>query len=179
MERGFFKIFLILALGISACKTQNYQVMIDKNTVQELDIQRFLGTWYEIGRYPHAFEKELVGVTATYTLKENGKIGVLNQGYYKTLDGKLKVANGKAKRTSEPGKLKVSFFLFFYADYNVLELDREGYQWALIGSATPNYLWILARTPAISDELYQEILMKAGKRGYDLQKIYKVPQKSN
>jgi lipocalin len=179
MERGFFKIFLILALGISACTTQNYRDMIDKSTVQELDIQRFLGAWYEIGRYPHSFEKGLVGVTATYTLKENGKIGVLNQGYDNTLDGKLKVANGKAKLTNQPGKLKVSFFLFFYADYNVLELDKEGYQWALIGSSTPNYLWILARTPSISDELYQEILIKAKKRGYDLQKIYKVPQKGN
>lgn len=152
--------------------------MIDKTTVRNLDIQRYLGTWYEIGRYQHSFEKELVGVTATYTLRENGKIEVLNQGYYKELDGKLKVANGKAKLTNQPGKLRVSFFLFFYADYNVLELDKEGYQWALIGSSTPNYLWILARTPSISDELYLEILRKAEKRGYDLQKIYKVLQRN-
>ena len=179
MKRGFFKIFLILVLGISACKTQNYHDMIDKTSVRNLDIQRYLGTWYEIGRYQHSFEKDLVGVTATYTLRENGKIEVLNQGYYKELDGKLKVANGKAKLTNQPGKLRVSFFLFFYADYNVLELDKEGYQWALIGSSTPNYLWILARTPSISDELYLEIARKAEKRGYDLQKIYKVPQKSN
>lgn len=179
MKRGLFKIFLILVLGISACKTQNYHNMIDKTTVRNLDIQRYLGTWYEIGRYQHSFEKDLVGVTATYTLRENGKIEVLNQGYYKELDGKLKVANGKAKLTSQPGKLRVSFFLFFYADYNVLELDQEGYQWALIGSSTPNYLWILARTPSISDKLYQEILRIAEKRGYDLQKIYKVPQKCN
>ncbi|MEK7718748.1 MAG: lipocalin family protein [Bacteroidota bacterium] len=153
--------------------------MIDKTTARNLDIQRYLGTWYEIGRYQHSFEKDLVGVTATYTLRENGKIEVLNRGYYKELDGKLKVANGKAKLTNQPGKLRVSFFLFFYADYNVLELDKEGYQWALIGSSTPNYLWILARTPSISDELYLEILKKAKKRGYDLQKIYKVPQKIN
>jgi len=153
--------------------------MIDKKTVQELDIQRFLGTWYEIGRYRHSFEKELVGVTATYTLREDGKIGVLNQGYYKELNGKLKVANGKAKLTSLPGKLKVSFFLFFYAEYNVLELDQEGYHWALIGSSTSNYLWIMARTPFVSDELYLEILKKAEKRGYNVKKIYKVPQKIN
>ena len=153
--------------------------MIDKKTVQELDIQRFLGTWYEIGRYQHSFEKELVGVTATYTLREDGKIGVLNQGYYKELNGKVKVANGKAKLTSQPGKLKVSFFLFFYADYNVLELDQEGYQWALIGSSTPSYLWIMSRTPSISDELYLEIQKKAEKRGYNVEKIYRVPQKIN
>ena len=85
--------------------------MIDKTTVRNLDIQRYLGTWYEIGRYQHSFEKDLVGVTATYTLRENGKIEVLNQGYYKELDGKLKVANGKAKLTNQPGKLRVSFFI--------------------------------------------------------------------
>jgi lipocalin len=124
----------ILIFGSSECKTQNNKDMIDKTTVQSLDIQRYLGTWYEIARFQHSFEKDLVGCTATYTLKGNGKIEVLNQGYYKTLDGKLKVARGKAKMTDQPGKLKVAFFLFFYAEYNVMELDQEGYQWALIGS---------------------------------------------
>lgn len=167
----------ILIFGFSECKTQNNKDMIDKTTVQSLDIQRFLGTWYEIARFQHSFEKDLVGCTATYTLKGNGKIEVLNQGYYKTLDGKLKVARGKAKMTDQPGKLKVAFFLFFYAEYNVMELDLEGYQWALIGSSTPGYLWILSRKPVIPDELYQKILKKAEKRGYDVTRIFKVPQK--
>ena len=167
----------ILLFGFSECKTQDNKDMIDKTTVQSLDIQRYLGTWYEIARFQHSFEKDLVGCTATYTLKGNGKIEVLNQGYYKTLDGKLKVARGKAKRTDQPGKLKVAFFLFFYAEYNVMELDQEGYQWALIGSSTPGYLWILSRKPVIPDELYQKILKKAEKRGYDVTKIFKVPQK--
>jgi lipocalin len=166
----------ILIFGLAECKTQNKEDMIDKTTVQSLDIQRYLGTWYEIARFQHSFEKDLVGCTATYTLKGNGKIEVLNQGNYKTLDGELKVARGKAKITDQPGKLRVAFFLFFYADYNVLELDQEGYQWALIGSSSPGYLWILARKPVIPDELYQEILEKARKRGYDLTKIFKVPQ---
>ena len=149
---------------------------IDNSTVQKLDIQRYLGLWYEIGRFPHSFEKDMVGVTATYTLKENGSIEVLNQGCIKTLNGKHKSATGKAKLTEQPGKLKVAFFLFFYAAYNVMELDQEGYQWALIGSSSPKYLWILSRTPVISDQLYQEILQKAKDRGYDTTRIYKVPQ---
>ncbi len=149
---------------------------IDNSTVQKLDIQRYLGLWYEIGRFPHSFEIDMVGVTATYTLKENGRIEVLNQGYIKSLDGKHKLAVGKAKLTDQPGKLKVAFFLFFYADYHVMELDQEGYQWALIGSSTPKYLWILSRTPSISDQLYMDILQKAKDRGYDTSKIYKVPQ---
>jgi lipocalin len=151
--------------------------MIDKTTVKEFNVQKYLGTWYEIARYQHSFEKDLVGVTATYTLKENGKIEVLNQGFLKTLEGKLKVAKGKAKLTDQSGKLKVSFFLFFYADYNILELDQEDYQWAMIGSSTPDYFWILSRKPSIPDELYLKILQKAESRGYDLARIYKVPQR--
>lgn len=151
--------------------------MIDKTTVKEFNVQKYLGTWYEIARYQHSFEKELVGVTATYTLKENGKIEVLNQGFLKTLEGKLKVAKGKAKLTDQSGKLKVSFFLFFYADYNILELDQEDYQWAMIGSSTPDYFWILSRKPSIPDELYLKILQKAESRGYDIARIYRVPQR--
>lgn len=151
--------------------------MIDKTTVKEFNVQKYLGTWYEIARYQHSFEKELVGATATYTLKENGKIEVLNQGFLKTLEGKLKVAKGKAKLTDQSGKLKVSFFLFFYADYNILELDQEDYQWAMIGSSTPDYFWILSRKPSIPDELYLKILQKAESRGYDIARIYRVPQR--
>jgi apolipoprotein D and lipocalin family protein len=151
--------------------------MLDKTTVNNFDIEKYLGTWYEIGRYQHSFEKNLVGCTATYTKKENGLIEVLNQGYFKTLTGKLKVARGKARLTDLPGKLKVSFFLFFYAEYNVLELDQEGYQWAIIGSSGPGYFWILSRKPVISDSFYRELLLKAESRGYDSSKVFKVPQK--
>lgn len=169
--------FLVLVSVFTGCKTLNSNSVIDKTTVGELDISRYLGTWYEIGRFDHAFEKNLVGVTATYTLKNDGMIEVLNRGYYKTPGGEPKTACGKARITGQPGKLKVSFFLFFYAEYNILDLDREAYQWALVGSSTSKYLWILARTPGISDDLYDDILQKAAGRGYDIKRIYKVPQK--
>ncbi len=169
---------IIITLG-TGCKTQNHSAMIDKTTVSDLDLDRYLGTWYEIARFQHSFERDLVGVTANYSLRKDGKIRVLNQGYEHSLDGKLKIAEGKAKRNNpkEPGKFKVAFFLFFYAEYNVLELD-ENYQWAMIGSSTPNYFWILSRTPQISDELYNELVNKAEKRGYDISRIFKVPQKN-
>ncbi len=157
------------------CKTQNNQAMINKTTINELDLNRYLGTWYEIARFPHSFEKDLVGVTATYSLGKNGKIEVLNQGYKKSLNGERKSAYGKAKLTNAPGKLKVSFFLFFYAEYNILELDTN-YQWALIGSKTPNYLWILSRSPHMEKELYDELKKKAKERGYDLSRLLPVPQ---
>ena len=149
--------------------------MIDKTTISDFDLNRYLGEWYEIARFPHSFEKDLVGVTATYSLKENGKIEVLNQGYKKSFDRELKKAYGKAKTTSEPGKLKVAFFLFFYADYNILELDPD-YKWVLIGSSTPNYLWILSRTPQMDKELYAKITSMAKERGYDISKLIVVPQ---
>ena len=167
---------IILLFLCFSCKSQNYPVMIDKTTIKEFDLNRYLGTWYEIARFPHSFERDLVGVTATYDLLKNGKIRVLNQGYKKSFNGELKKAYGKAKLSSDPGRLKVSFFLFFYADYNILELDPN-YQWALIGSSTPNYFWILCRSPHMDKNLYIQITEKAKQRGYDLSKLFLVPQK--
>jgi len=172
----FYLVAGLLLLNVTGCNSQNGKEKLIKTTVQTFDIKKYLGKWYEIGRFQHSFEKDLVGVTATYTLKEDGRIEVINQGFFKTLEGELKIAKGKAKLTEETGKLKVAFFLFFYAEYNILELDAEEYQWALVGSSTSRYLWILSREPKMSDELYEEILNKAKTRGYDVTKIYKVPQ---
>lgn len=167
---------IISFLFISSCAMTKDQ-HINTSTVKELDLNRYLGTWYEIARFPHSFEKDLVGVTATYRLRADGKIEVINQGRKFTLDGKRSKAVGKAKipNPSEPGKLKVSFFWFFYADYFVLELD-ENYQYAMIGSSSPKYFWILSRTPQMDDFTYQMLLEKARKRGYHLDKLEKVPQ---
>ncbi|MBU0489104.1 MAG: lipocalin family protein [Bacteroidetes bacterium] len=149
-----------------------------RETVKSVDLQRYMGVWYEIARFPHSFEKNLVGVTATYKLKENGRIEVLNQGYLDSLNGKPKTAKGKGKLPdkSVPGKLKVSFFLCFYADYNILVLDEKDYSYALIGSKSDNFLWILCRTPKMSDEIYNMLVSKAKELGYPIEKLYKVPQ---
>ena len=109
-------------------------------------------------------------------MREDGKIRVINQGYKNSLDGKHSIAEGKAKTTSEPGKLKVSFFWFFYGDYFIMELD-ENYQWALIGSSSDKYLWILSRTPQIDESVKNYILEKAKSRGYDTSKLIWVEQK--
>ena len=146
--------------------------------LSQFDLNRYLGTWYEIARFPHSFEKGLVGVTATYSFRPDGKIKVENAGFKGTLDGKREVAEGKAKVIGEPsdGHLKVSFFLFFYADYFILDID-PGYQWALIGSKSDKFLWILSRTPQMDDETYNMIQENARRLGYDLTKLYKVPQR--
>lgn len=154
--------------------------MIDTTTVKELDLNRYLGTWYEIARFPHSFEKGMAGVTANYSLREDGKIRVLNKGYKNGLNGKFSVAEGKAKipDKSQPGKLKVSFFWIFYGDYNVLELDKD-YQYVMIGSSTDKYFWILCRTPQMDEATYNMLLEKARKRGYNLDKLEKVLQKTS
>ena len=175
MKTQLFAIISMLALF--SCNSS--KTLIDKTTVSELDLNKYTGTWYEIARFQHSFEKDLVGVTATYKLRDDGKIDVINAGYKNSLDGKYKEATGIAKRPDpkEPGKLKVSFFLFFYAEYNVLRLDTTNYQYALIGSSTPDYLWILGREPQMDTSTFKKLVQEAKDRGYDTSKLYKVPQK--
>lgn len=173
--RFLIYILIILSPVFSGCKTN--KEMINKTIVSHLDADKYLGTWYELARYPNRFEKDLVGTTATYSKREDGLIKVVNSGYKNNLNGQLKVAIGKAKIPDihQPAKLKVSFFWFFYADYLVLELDDD-YQWAVVGSSSDKYLWILSRVPHIDPVLKNEILSKIEARGYDISKLYWVEQ---
>lgn len=175
------KSFLLLSLicvllTTSNCQTKNK--MIDTKTVAKVELEKFLGTWYEIARFQHSFEKNLVGVTATYSLRKDGKIKVINKGYKNSLNGILSIAEGKAKipDVNVPGKLKVSFFWIFYGDYYILELDSVNYQWALIGSSSDKYLWILGRTAQMDDNIYQMLVDKAKLRGYNTNNLIKVLQ---
>lgn len=164
---------IIATFGCSSTKN-----MIDKTIVKDLELEEYLGTWYEIARFDHRFERNLVGVTANYSLREDGKIKVVNSGYKNSLDGPKSTAVGKAKipDTNRPAHFKVSFFWFFYSDYLVMELD-ENYQWAVIGSSSDNYLWILSRTPQIKDSLKKELLGKISARGYNTNELIWVEQK--
>jgi apolipoprotein D and lipocalin family protein len=162
----------------AACQDKKMPVS-GQETVQSVDIERYLGKWYEMARFPHKFEKDMVGVTATYTLRGDGKIDVLNAGYIKTLDGPLKEARGVGKipDKNDASKLKVSFFLFFYADYFILELDTVKYQYALVGSSSDKYLWILSRSPLMKADTYSMLVEKARERGYQVESLIRVEQK--
>lgn len=141
-------------------------------------LSRYLGKWYEIARFDHSFEKGMTDVTAEYVLRDDGKVDVINSGWK---NGKFKVANGKAKQPepeTEPSRLKVSFFLFFYSEYNILMLDDK-YRYALVGSRSPEYLWILSRKPSIPDDVRKAILAEAVKLGYDTSKLIWVDQSRN
>jgi lipocalin len=172
---------LILFIGFLSCsnsKNTNMNI-IDNAPVRNFNVNRYLGTWYEIARFPHSFEKGLTGVTATYSLRDDGKIRVVNAGYKDSLQGKFRSIEGKAKlaESENTGHLKVSFFLFFYANYYVLELDTVNYEYALVGSSSPDYLWILCRRPYMPEETYNMLVEKAKEKGYAVHKLIRVEQK--
>lgn len=148
--------------------------------VPSLDLARYLGRWYEVARYQHGFEKTLVGATAEYALLDNGKISVLNSGFKKTLDGKYTDVKAVAWRPDDavPGALKVKFFGLFTSDYLVFGLDDVDYQWALVGNNSRKYLWFLSRTPEVEPALLERMKAIASAQGYDLSKLYMVPQKA-
>ena len=160
----------ICAILFAGCGTAQ---KIDNTPVAALDLQRYLGDWYEIARFDHSFERGLDFCKANYALKDNGKIAVTNTGIK---EGKPKTSNGKAKTTDTPALLRVSFFGPFYSDYRVMLLDAD-YQWALIGSGSAKYLWILSRTPELPKETLDTILAEAQRRGYDTSKLIWVKQK--
>lgn len=172
---------LLASFGAAVAKTTgapDRDITKSIPSVEGVDIDRYLGVWYEIARLPHRFEKDMVGVTATYKLKPNGEIEVLNQGYKGTLRGKFKRAKGRA-RIPDPnrsGLLKVSFFWFFWADYKIIALDKENYQYALVTSNSKNYLWLLCRKPQLEDSVYTRLMNFAEEKGFDLSRVIKVLQ---
>lgn len=153
-------------------------VQYDNSPVSQFDLSKYLGTWYEIARFDHSFERGMDNVIAEYLLREDGKIDVVNSGWK---DGKFKVADGKAKQPdplADPAHLEVSFFLFFYSDYNVMMIDDD-YKIALVGSKSPKYLWILSRTPYVTDSVMDLVLEEASSRGYDINNLIWVDQSAN
>jgi apolipoprotein D and lipocalin family protein len=144
-------------------------------TVPAVDLTRYAGTWYEIERFDHWFERGLVGVTAQYTLLPDGRIAVLNRGYDGTLDGKSETATATAWVVG-PARLKVRFFWPFAGDYWILGLDDQ-YRWAVVGTPDRGYLWLLHREahPPAAD--IADMRAIAEKAGYDLTGLRAVLQK--
>lgn len=157
-------LMLIYAVCIAlACQAAT----IDNTPVKTFDLKRFLGSWYEVARYDHWFERGMEQTKATYKLRTDGKIDVLNTGIK---NGKPKESKGKAKTTDTAGLLRVSFFGPFYSDYRILLVDKD-YQYALVGSSSDSYLWILSRKPQLTKDAKELILKEARRRGYDTSKL--------
>lgn len=142
--------------------------------VKPFDVNRYLGKWYEIARLDHRFERGLSHVAADYSLNDDGSIRVINSGYS---NGVRSQSEGKAYfvRDNDEGYLKVSFFGPFYGSYVIFELDAN-YQYAFITGNSRDYLWLLARTPTVSEALKEHFIQKAKALGFDTDQLIFVDQ---
>lgn len=165
-------VLTILTMSILLCTGCSAQTAVDNSVAGDLQLERYLGDWYEIARFDHSFERGIQFSKANYTLRQDGKVQVLNSG---VKNGKAKESKGKAKLTDDPRILRVSFFGPFYSDYRVMLLDPD-YQWVLVGGSSAKFLWILSRTPQLPDDARSAILSEATKRGYDVEKLIWVEQ---
>lgn len=164
---------------ITLCLTLNACTGIPKGVtvVDNFHLQRYLGKWYEIARLDHGFERGLSHVTATYTMRQDGGVDVINRGYSKKT-GKFKTARGKAYFVEDAasGRLKVSFFGPFYGGYNIIALDKNNYRWAMISGPSRNYLWILARENTLAPEIISNLVTLASDYGFPVQDLIFVEQ---
>ncbi|MFC1481303.1 lipocalin family protein [Candidatus Neomarinimicrobiota bacterium] len=168
--------FLFIGV-VSAVGKDIYSKTTHIPLVPELDLNRYVGTWYEIARFPHRFERDLTRVTATYALRDDGKVDVINRGFKAGDPDRMSEAKGKAwvPDPDVPARLKVSFFWPFAGDYRVIALDKD-YHYAMVISSSWKYFWILCRQPTMADETYHRLVDMAAAYGFNTDKIIKVPQ---
>ncbi|MBN2432383.1 MAG: lipocalin family protein [Acidobacteria bacterium] len=172
---------LIALLGtvllLSACAGYDPDDPNLPQTVPHVDLDRYVGQWYEIARYDNRFQKECVASTAEYILRSDGKIEVINRCRKNTVDGKLKESRGKAwvvDKTSN-ARLKVQFFWPFRGDYWIIDLDEEKYTYAVVGHPSRQYLWVLARSPRLDAAVYAGILQRLEAQRYDTSRLKQYP----
>lgn len=169
---------LLLPLLLMACSGQPEGV----HTIKSFDANQYLGTWYEIARLDHSFERDLEKVTATYSLRDDGGIKVINKGF-KAKTNEWKVAEGKGYFIDPPnidktntGRLKVSFFGPFYGAYNIIELDKPYYNYVMVCGPDKSYFWILSRIPQLAYPIKQDLIAKAKELGFATDKLIYVNQ---
>ena len=160
MRPGPVLLFLGVLAGCTAVPT-------GVEPVRGFDLGRYLGTWHEIARLDHSFERGLTNVTANYSKREDGGVNVVNRGF-DPVKGIWKEARGRAYFLHGPdiASLKVSFFGPFYGGYHVFALDPD-YRWALVAGPSKSYLWILAREPYLPPDVLAELVETAGRAGFD------------
>lgn len=179
MKKKLIYILVLLPLLFSGCVTKKGNGMKPLETVNFVDLDRYVGLWYEIARYHHRFQEGCIGSKATYTLRDDGKITVVNECHDRSFSGKLRSVKGKAwvvdKETN--ARLKVSFFWPFAGDYWIIDLGKD-YEYAVVGHPSRKYLWILSRTPEMDEKAYEAILARLQKQEYDTTKLVRTVQKS-
>lgn len=145
--------------------------------VPHVEPSRYVGVWYEIASFPQSFQRDCTGSTATYTLRSDGELDVLNRCRKGSLDGPEDSAKGRARviDRSTNAKLEVSFFRPFWGDYWIIDLGAE-YEFAVVGHPSRDYLWILSRTPVMDDGVYRDILGRLAAKGYEVGRLHRTAQ---
>ena len=168
----FRAVWVLLVVLLTGCTSAPKGI----EPVQEFELSKYLGTWYEIARLDHSFERGLSNVTAEYSLRKDGGVRVSNRGY-SAEEGKWEQAEGKAYfvEDSDTGHLKVSFFGPFYGAYVVFNLD-EDYQQSFVSGPDRSYLWFLSRTPTVSEADKQRFIKAAQAKGFDTDALIFVEQ---
>ena len=151
-------------------------------TVENVDIERYAGLWYEIARYPNGFQTQCAGgTTAEYIIRDNGDVTVINRCNVGSLDGEVDTQEGFATvvDTDTNAKLLVYFFFPFGGDYWIIDLDEENYQWAVVGEPSRSFLWILSRTPELDADVMAGILSRLPAQDYDPDRLQMTPQNTD
>ena len=146
-------------------------------TVPAVDLQKYVGKWYEIAAFPQRFQKGCHCTAAEYEMTDKGYVRVINSCRKDSPAGKLTVAKGKAYvvKGSNNAKLRVQFFWPFRGDYWIIDLAPD-YGYAVVGAPDRNYLWILSRTTKMDEGLYQEIVNRIAQKGFDISKLQRTDQ---
>jgi apolipoprotein D and lipocalin family protein len=170
--------YLLSLMGCATTTTQRLELP-PLEAVSEVDLNRYSGTWFDIANFPRKFQKDCTGTTATYTLRGDGDIDVLNSCRYGSLNGELRSKLGRARIADKAtnAKLKVSFFGPFWGHYWIVDLD-EDYQYAAVGHPGRDYLWILSRTPTLADTTYQAIIGRLESLDYDTSRLVRTQQRT-
>jgi apolipoprotein D and lipocalin family protein len=178
MFRLFILNFLLLIslLLFSSCATVPSQLEPPLQVVSSVDINKYLGRWYEIGRYPNWFQKDCYSVTADYELSSDGFIKVTNRCKDRNLNGEIREAIGMAyiSDTKTNAKLKVSFQWPFYGDYWIIDLD-DGYEYVVVSEPKRQYLWILSRSPTMNTSKYNKLIKSLEKKNFNMSMFSETP----
>jgi len=169
---------LLSGLGctLTGCLCTNLFPPLD--VVEQVEVERYMGKWYEIARYPNFFQgTDCVATTAEYTLREDGRVTVVNRCRQGSFDGPEESIEGFARvvDTETNAKLKVGFFGTFEGDYWIIDLDPD-YEWAVVGGPSRGFLWILSRTPTMDDAVYDDILSRLPEKLYDVDRLIRTSQ---
>jgi len=164
-------VYIVFFMLSFDCNSQSLE------TVSNVDLDKYIGTWYEIASFPQRFQKGCHGTTATYSKSDKDYIIIENRCFKDSINGKESYIKGKAFIDENTGnsKLKVQFFWPFKGKYWIIDL-AEDYSYAVVGHPDRDYLWILCRTPKMEESLYQNIISRIAEKGFDINQLKKTVQ---